>query len=353
MSALTLAMFTGTVAASLDFPVSEEFKGEGLTVTEQTMVAPPAFPLHKQVVTENKIVKVRLVIEEKEVEVSPGVFMWQMTFNGTAPGPMIVAHQGDYIEMTLVNPSTNMLQHNIDLHAFTGAMGGGDLTEVMPGEEVTVRFKATKAGTFVYHCAPGGVMIPWHVVSGMNGAITILPMEGLKDKHGERVIYDTAYYIGGQDFYIPQGKRYPNAIDSMGDTLEIMKTLKPTHLPFNGKMDALTGKNAIKAKVGETVMIVHSQANRQAYPHLIGGHGDYVWANGSFNDTPDTDQETWTVAAGQAGAMVYTFQQPGTYAYVSHNLIEAIMMGSVAHIQVDGSWNNDLQEVISPAQKIK
>ena len=34
-----------------------------------------------------------------------------------------------------------------------------------------LRFKATRPGTFVYHCAPGGPMIPWHVVSGMAGAI--------------------------------------------------------------------------------------------------------------------------------------------------------------------------------------
>ena len=81
-------------------------------------------------------------------------------------------------------------------------MGGGALTEIAPGQEVTVRFKAIKAGTFIYHCAPGGVMIPWHVVSGMNGAITILP----KDADGNRIIYDKAYFIGGQDFYLPKYK---------------------------------------------------------------------------------------------------------------------------------------------------
>ncbi|MCJ8340573.1 MAG: copper-containing nitrite reductase [Pseudomonadales bacterium] len=353
-----LLFTTASQANESAYEISNEFQGANLKVVTQTLVAPPAFPEHKQVVTENKIVQVRLVIEEKEVEVSPGVFMWQMTFNGTAPGPMIVAHEGDYIEMTLVNPSTNMLMHNIDLHAFTGAMGGGALTEIMPGQEVTVRFKATKVGTFVYHCAPGGIMIPWHVVSGMNGAITILPKDGLKDKAGNSITYDKAFYIGGQDFYLPKDKkgkykRYPNSVSGMADTLEVMKTLLPSHLPFNGVMNAMTGSNALTAKVGETVLIVHSQANRQAYPHLIGGHGDYVWETGSFNDAPATDQETWSIAAGAAGAAIYTFEQPGTYAYVSHNLIEAIMMGSIAHFKVEGKWNNDLQEQVSAPGKIK
>lgn len=56
-----------------------------------------------------------------------------------------------------------------------------------------------------------------------------------------------------------------------------MKKLIPSHVVFNGKVGALTGKNALTAKVGENVLIVHSQANRDSRPHLIGGHGDYVW----------------------------------------------------------------------------
>ena len=362
--AITLSMSGAVVAKETmtgglnGFEVSQQFQGQSLKRVVQKMVAPPNFPIHQQVVTENKVVQVRLVIEEKEVEVSPGVFMWQMTFNGTVPGPMIVAHVGDYIELTLVNPTSNTLFHNIDLHAFTGAMGGGALTEVAPGQEVTVRFKATKAGTFVYHCAPGGVMIPWHVVSGMNGAITILPKDGLQDAEGNQITYDKAFYIGGQDFYLPKDeagkfKRFPLPIAGLAETLEVMKTLQPSFLPFNGVMNALTGDNALKATVGETVLIVHSQANRQAYPHMIGGHGDYVWQTGSFADAPDTDLETWSIAAGATGAAIYTFKQPGTYAYVSHNLIEAVLMGSIAHFQVAGKWNNDLQEQLVAPQPIQ
>ena len=47
---------------------------------------------------------------------------------------MIVVHEGDYVEVTLQNLKTNVLEHNIDFHAATGALGGGALTKVMPGE---------------------------------------------------------------------------------------------------------------------------------------------------------------------------------------------------------------------------
>jgi nitrite reductase (NO-forming) len=123
-----------------------------------------------------------------------------------------------------------------------------------------------------------------------------------------------------------------------------MKGLIPTHTPFGGKVGALTGKNAMHANVGETVLFIHSQANRQSYPHLIGGHGDYVWERGNFADAPAEGLESWVIAAGSASAFIYTFKQPGTYVYLSHNLIEALLFGSISQIKVDGKWNNDLME---------
>ena len=88
----------------------------------QELVAPPFLPEHEQVNTgEPRVVEVRMVVEEKEIEVAPGAFMWAYTFNGSVPGPIIVVHEGDYVELTLVNPSENELLHNIDFHASVGA----------------------------------------------------------------------------------------------------------------------------------------------------------------------------------------------------------------------------------------
>ena len=339
--------------------VASTSKAEGLEHITQILVAPPFLPEHNQVAKgAPKIVAMTMEIIEKEIEIAPGAFVQAMTFEGSNPGPMIVAHVGDYIELTLKNLESNTMVHNIDFHASTGALGGGGLTNVSPGEQVILRFKATKAGVFVYHCAPGGVMIPYHVVSGMNGAIMILPRDGLKDNQGKLVTYDKAYYIGEQDWYIPQDeegnfKRYDAPVLAMEDTMDVMKNLIPTHLTFNGKVGALTGENAMTAKVGETVLFLHSQANRDTRIHLIGGHGDLVWTGGSFDDVPTTNRETWAIAGGEAGAALYTFKQPGLYAYVNHNLIEAIMLGAAAHVSVEGEWNNDLMEQVQEPGPIK
>ncbi len=337
-------MKVGEIGVESDLKTLERVK--------QKLVAPPFLPKHDQVAKGGpKIIEVEMSVVEKELEIADGVFYQALTFEGTNPGPLIVAHVGDYIELTLKNPKTNTMVHNIDFHASTGALGGGGLTHVSPGQQVMLRFKADRTGTFIYHCAPGGVMIPYHVVSGMNGAVMILPREGIKDKSGKSAKYDKAYYVGEQDWYAPKDengkyKRYKTPLASMGDVIATAAKLIPSHITYNGKVGALTGDNAMKAKVGETILFIHSQANRNTSVHLIGGHSDFFWPGGSFDDTPHTNRETWPVAAGEAVAWMYTFKQPGIYAYVNHNLIEAVQLGALGHISVEGKWNNDLMEQV-------
>lgn len=319
------------------------------------LVTPPFVHAHEQVATGGpKVVEFQLIVKEQPIVIDgDGTTLQAMTYNGSIPGPMMVVHENDYVELTLINPETNEMPHNVDFHAATGALGGAALTNVNPGEQAVLRFKATRTGTFVYHCAPAG-MIPWHVVSGMSGTIMVLPRDGLKDHEGKPLTYDRVFYVGESDFYVPRDengafKNFETLGDSYDETLKVMRDLIPTHVVFNGKVGALTGDNALKAKVGEKVLIVHSQANRDTRPHLIGGHGDFVWEQGKFANAPDRDLETWFVRGGSAGAAYYEFRQPGVYAYVNHNLIEAAELGATAHIVVDGDWNDDLMtQVVAP-----
>jgi nitrite reductase (NO-forming) len=322
------------------------------------LVAPPFVHPHEQATKQGpKIMEFTLKIEEKKVVIDEqGTTFQAMTFNGSMPGPLMVVHEGDYVEVTLINTDTNSMPHNIDFHSATGALGGAALTLVNPDEQVVLRWKATRTGTFVYHCAPGGPMIPWHVVSGMNGAVMVLPRDGLNDGKGHPLHYDKTYYIGEQDMYVPRDengkfKSYDSPGEAYTDTVEVMRKLTPTHVVFNGKVGALTGKNALTANVGDNVLIVHSQANRDSRPHLIGGHGDYVWETGKFSNPPETGLETWFIRGGSAGAAMYKFLQPGIYAYVTHNLIEAAELGATAHFKVEGKWNDDLMtQVKAPAE---
>ncbi|MGA9436469.1 MAG: copper-containing nitrite reductase [Roseobacter sp.] len=330
----------------------------GYTRVKQELVAPPFAPVHEQVATGGpKIIEVTMETTEKlmVVDEDTGAEVWALTYNGSVPGPLIICHEGDMVELTLRNPVDSNMEHNIDFHASTGALGGGGLTHVYPGEETILRWKATKPGCFTYHCAPGGAMIPYPVCHGMNGAVMVLPRDGLKDRDGNLLTYDSIAYIGEQDYYLPQDengdfKTYEAAGDDYADSIEAMRGLVPTHQVFNGAVGALTGENALKAKVGETVLMIHNSCNVDSRPHLIGGHGNYVWET-SFTDPALTGVETWFVRGGCAAAAMYTFEQPGVYAYVNHNLIIGVLLGATAHFVVEGEWDNNLMEqVVAPRE---
>ena len=179
----------------------------GYTRVKMDLVAPPYAPAHEQVATGGpKIIEITMETQERlmVVDEDTGASIWALTFNGSVPGPLIICHEGDMVELTLRNPVDRQMEHNIDFHASTGALGGGGLTHVFPGEETVLRWKATKAGCFTYHCAPGGAMIAYHVTHGMNGAVMVLPRDGLKDAEGNQLTYDSIAYIGEQDFYLPK-----------------------------------------------------------------------------------------------------------------------------------------------------
>jgi nitrite reductase (NO-forming) len=319
----------------------------------ETLVSPPFLPEFNQISSGDPVVvDIKLTAVEKKIEIEPGVFTWAFTFNGSVPAPIIVVHQNDYVELTLINPKTNTLVHNIDFHAATGGMGGGDFTHVSPGEQVTIRFKVIKTGVFIYHCAPGGIMTAFHVTSGMNGAIMVLPREGLKDENGKSIHFDKAYYIAEQDFYLPKDKsgkykKYKIPVESFGDQLAVEKGLTPSHIVFNGKVDSLTDQNALTASVGDKVLFITSSANIDTGVHLIGGHADLVWLGGSFNDKPATNFESWPVVRGSAVAALYQFREPGNYLYLDHNLIKATVFGAAAQVTVSGKWDENLMKVIT------
>jgi len=335
----------------VDFPVAS---AERVT---QELFDPPFLPEHDQVASgPPRVVEIRLEIVEREREIAPGVFVWQMAFNNHVPGPVPVVFQWDWVDLTLVNGTTdtlrfgttqNQLPHNVDFHAATGALGGGSLTLVAPGQEVGLLWRAVRSGFFVYHCAPGGEMVPYHVVTGGNGGILVLPREGLRDGYGNPIRYDRAFYFGEQDYYVPTNpdgtpRRYASFAAQMPDMLRTMRGLTPSHIAFNGSYGSLTRDIRLEAEVGETVLMLHSQANNPSFPHLIGGHGDWVWPYGKFANRPDEGLESWDVVAGGTAAAVYTFEQEGTYAYLNHNLIKAFLFDAKAFIHVSGGWNDEL-----------
>jgi nitrite reductase (NO-forming) len=98
---------------------------------------------------------------------------------------------------------------------------------------------------------------------------------------------------------------------------------------------------------------VHTSTDRDTRVHIVGGHGDYLWEMGKFNNPPTVDAESWFVRAGSASVVLYTFLEPGVYVYINHNMIEGVELGASAHFKVQGPWNNDLMAQVRAPEPIR
>ena len=348
------------VAVIPSFPAMASAKDvAGLPREKVTLVAPPFVHAHDQVAKGGpKVVEFTMKIEEKPMIIDARRNQLNaMTYNGSIPGPLMVVHEGDYLELTLINPET---QHARPQHRFPCRHRRARRRRADHGQSRRTGHAALQGNPCGHVRLSLRARRPDDPVAcrvGHERRDHGLPRDGLKNDKGEPVRYDQIYYVGENDFYIPrdeQGdfKRYESAGDGYEEIVKVMRGLIPTHVVFNGAVGSLTGDNAMKAKVGETVLIVHSQANRDTRPHLIGGHGDYVWEQGKFANPPAKDLETWFIRGGSAGAALYTFLQPGIYAYVNHNLIEAVELGATAHFTVDGEWDDDLMTQVDAPRAI-
>ena len=79
----------------------------GYTRVKQELVAPPFAPVHEQVATGGpKIIEITMVTEERlmVVDEDTGASVWALTYNGSVPGPLIICHEGDMVELTLRTP---------------------------------------------------------------------------------------------------------------------------------------------------------------------------------------------------------------------------------------------------------
>ena len=98
------------------------------------------------------------------------------TVNGTTPGPVLRATQGDLVEVRLVNEDvadgTTLHWHGIDVPNAMDGVAGVTQDAVMPGESFTYRFVATRAGTYWYHAHQ---VSHEQVRKGVLGAVVVSP----------------------------------------------------------------------------------------------------------------------------------------------------------------------------------
>jgi nitrite reductase (NO-forming) len=259
-----------------------------------------------------KLVKYAIETVELDGKLDDGTTFTYWTFAKKVPGPMLRVREGDTVEVALTNNKNSKAVHSIDLHATTGGLGGGEHTQVAPGETKTITWKALNPGLYVYHCATPSVA--HHISAGMYGLILVEPKGGLPKVDKE--------------FYVMQGDLYTNhkfgtkghheySHDKAGDEL-------PSYYTFNGSVGALGKEHKMEVNVGQTVRVYFGVGgpNKISSFHVIGEIFDKVYSEGSTN-TVKHNVQTTLVPAGGATIVDFKVQHPGKYILVDHALSRA------------------------------
>lgn len=293
------------------------------------LTAPPHVP---PPITRSKSVKliVNLEVIEKKMKISDGVDYTFWTFGGTVPGSFIRIREGDDVEFHLKNHPSSKMPHNIDLHAVTGQGGGAAASFTSPGHESVFSFKAINPGLYVYHCATAPVGM--HIANGMYGLILVEPKKGLPK-------VDREYYVMQGDFYT-KGKFGVQGYQPFDMSKAIDE--KPTYVVFNGSTNSLTGDNAIKAKVGETVRLYvgNGGPNLVSSFHVIGEIFDKVYREGAMEY--NTNIQTTLIPAGGSAIVEYKVEVPSNLVLVDHSIFRTFNKGSLGIMKVEGPENKEI-----------
>jgi len=121
-------------------------------------------------------VRYRLVAGNGTIRLPSGQEVEALTFNGTVPGPVLRAHRGDLVELTLVNrdvePGVTIHWHGVDVPNAEDGVAGVTQDAVRPGGSYTYRFRADQTGSFWYHSHESSST---QVARGLFGAFVIEP----------------------------------------------------------------------------------------------------------------------------------------------------------------------------------
>jgi nitrite reductase (NO-forming) len=280
-----------------------------------------------------QLVKLELETIERMGQLGDGTTYRYWTFNGQVPGPFVRVKVGDIVDVMMKNHEDSWMPHNVDFHAVTGPGGGGVATVAEPGETKGFRFQALNPGLYVYHCAVP--MAAQHIANGMYGMILVEPEGGLPP-------VDREYYVMQGEIYTQQ--RYGTQGEALEDTQALLDE-QPEYYVFNGAANALTGDQALTAKVGETVRIYFGVGgpNKTSSFHLIGEIFDTVYDLGSLTSPPLTNVQTLTVPPGGAVAVDFKVEVPGSFILVDHALSRAAR-GLIGELVVEGEAQPDIFE---------
>lgn len=285
-------------------------------------------------------VEIKMMVKEVLSEIAPDIWLNYWTYDGKIPGPFLRVRVGDTVLLTLTNDKTSLHRHNIDLHAVTGPGGGASLTDVMPGETKTFKWKALNPGLYIYHCAMPNVSS--HNSHGQYGLILVEPEGGLPKVDKEFYVVQGEFYTTGE-----LGKRGLMPFDT-----KALIDGNPNYVVFNGRIDNKTPRLTAHAGDKIRMYVGNGGVNLISSFHVIGEIFDTVYPEGAIGTSSAMlhNVQTTAVLPGGSSIVEFTVDVPGKYLLVDHALAR-MNKGAWAILEVTGDKNPELFSPVENASQ--
>ncbi|WP_080837492.1 multicopper oxidase family protein [Cohnella massiliensis] len=326
-------------------------------LTTKKLRSLPALAETDSVQPTGKVREYKLEAKVAKWELVSGVQTDADTFNGTVPGPVIRANEGDTIRVIVKNSlpeETSIHWHG--LHVPNKMDGVPSFTQqaIKPGETFTYEFTANHAGTYMYHSHFNSIQ---QIDKGLYGLLIIDPQkESLKHDREYAMIFggwNIPDKAGGtatnnNDQMSGMAKGEPKPLKKKGDIRSMMEQgLKdkssqlhsmmemPSKSPNNQAgstvmgMDynywTINGKSfpdtqPIEVKEGELIRIRLANISNGTHPMHLHGHDFRVIAKDGHPLTSPQIMNTVTVNPGETFDIDFIADSPGEWVFHCHEL---------------------------------
>lgn len=231
----------------------------------------------------------RLVVEEIEWEIAPGMVVKAWGYNGRTPGPTIEAVEGDRVRILVTNrlsEPTAVHWHGVLLPSGMDGVQGLSQPPIEPGETFAYEFTLKQHGTQMYH-SHGDEMV--QIGLGSMGFFIIHPRQPT-----ERIDRDYAIFLN--EWFVPPGsaRADPNVMTDFNI------------FTFNSR--AYPGTAPLVARTGERVRLRFGNVGQESHPIHLHGHTFNVVATdgGDIPESARWPETTVAVFPGQTRDVEFT-----------------------------------------------
>jgi nitrite reductase (NO-forming) len=239
-----------------------------------------------------------LTVERKHVQIGADLTYNAWTYNGTIPGPLLRAREGDQITMHLINNTGDA--HGIDVHAAQIAPEHfvGD-----PTRPVDYTFRAEVPGVFIYH----GDAIPIvEQASGLYGTMIIDPKGGWPNGDAQEVVIVQSEFYG-----LPDTHGF-----IVGDQRKMVEA-RSDFIVFNGALNKHGIEHPIPIKVRRPVRVFFLNAGPNLWSvfHIAGVIFTTVYKNGNPADAFH-GLDSFSLAPSAGAVFEFRVDETGDYRFM-------------------------------------